>query len=61
MLAEIFMVRLEATARAGLPQEPLPSSNSPFVPFERGGGLAVKDGMKRLGELTPDNGPTQHD
>jgi len=31
MLAEIFMVRLEAAARALL--QPLPSSTSPFVPF----------------------------
>ena len=31
MLAEIFMMRLEAAARAL--QKPPPSSTSPFVPF----------------------------
>jgi hypothetical protein len=31
MLAEIFMVRLEATARVA--QETIPASNSRFIPF----------------------------
>jgi hypothetical protein len=49
MLAEIFMVRLEAKPRAL--QEKLPSSTSQFVPFNKEGQFAFKernDGLLRL-------------
>ena len=41
MLAEIFMVRLEAVAR--VPQEATCVSSSPFVPFVRDGQFRFKD------------------
>jgi hypothetical protein len=49
LLAEIFMVRLEAKPRAL--QEKLPSSTSQFVPFNKEGQFAFKernDGLLRL-------------
>ena len=42
MLAEIFMVRLEATGPVS--QEKLPSSNSQFVPFTPDTQLTFKKG-----------------
>jgi hypothetical protein len=50
MLAEIFMVRLEATPRPS--QELLPSSTSQFVPFNKEGQFVVKDRNDRLVEAT---------
>jgi hypothetical protein len=47
MLAEIFIVKLEATARGS--REPITSSNSPFVPFT-GGENVFKDRSKLLSE-----------
>jgi len=41
MLAEIFMVRLEAAAR--VPQEAAPVSSSHFVPFVRDGQFRFKN------------------
>jgi hypothetical protein len=51
MLAEIFMVRLEATARVS--NETLPTSPSQFVPFNKDGQFAFKDPEDRLVEPTP--------
>ena len=42
MLAEIFMVRLEATVSVS--QEKIPSSNSQFVPFTPDTQLTFKQG-----------------
>jgi hypothetical protein len=58
MLAEIFMVRLEATPRVS--QEILPSSNSQFVPFNKTGQFAFKDSKDRLVEPVRENASTQH-
>jgi len=54
MLAEIFMVRLEATPRVW--QEKLPSSTSQFVPFHKEGQFAFKDRKDRLVKATPQEG-----
>jgi hypothetical protein len=51
MLAEIFMVRLEATPRTS--QEKLPSSTSQFVPINKEGQFVFKDPKGRLVEATP--------
>ena len=51
MLAEIFMVRLEATPRPS--RELLPSSTSQFVPFNKEGQFVFKDRKDRLVEATP--------
>jgi hypothetical protein len=51
MLAEIFMVRLEATPRPS--QELLPSSTSQFVPFNKEGQFVFKDPKDRLIEAAP--------
>jgi hypothetical protein len=48
MLAEIFIVKLEATARGS--QEPITSSSSPFVPFTGGDENVFKDRSKLLAE-----------
>jgi len=48
MLAEIFMVRLEAAAR--VPEEMAPSSNTRFVPFTRNTQLTFKQSRNRLAE-----------
>jgi hypothetical protein len=45
MLAEIFMVRLEATSRVS--QEAAAASNSRFVPFISSGQFAFKDSGDR--------------
>jgi len=54
LLAEIFMVRLEATPRPS--QELLPSSTSQFVPFNKEGQFVFKDRKDRLVEATPQEG-----
>jgi hypothetical protein len=64
MLAEIFMMRLEAAARAAsVPLETLVSSNSVFVPFDGARQVALKDNAKRAPkrELStkPDRGAPQ--
>jgi hypothetical protein len=46
MLAEIFMVRLEAAAR--VPEEMAPSSNTRFVPFTPNRQLTFKQSRNRL-------------
>jgi hypothetical protein len=52
MLAEIFMMRLEAAPRP--PQEILPSSTSQFVPFNENGQFTFKEGKnRRVVESTP--------
>jgi hypothetical protein len=51
MLAEIFMVRLEAKPRAL--QEKLPSSTSQFVPFNKEGQFAFKERNDGLVEAIP--------
>jgi len=51
MLAEIFMVRFEATPRMW--QEKPPSSTSQFVPFHKEGQFVFKDRKDRLVEATP--------
>jgi hypothetical protein len=48
MLAGIFMVRLEATARVS--RETLRPSNSPFVPFSGSSQIRSKHGVDRLVE-----------
>ena len=48
MLAEIFMVRLEAAAR--VPEEMAPSSNTRFVPFTHNTQLTFKQSRNRLAE-----------
>ena len=48
MLAEIFIVRLEATVPVS--QEKLPSSNSQFVPFTPDTQLTFKKGRDRPAE-----------
>jgi Na+-transporting NADH:ubiquinone oxidoreductase subunit NqrF len=49
MLAEIFIMRLEATARAaGVLQQTLASSTSVFVPIDTGRQVAVKESKVRL-------------
>ena len=48
MLAEIFMVRLEAAAR--VPEEMAPSSNTRFVPFTPNTQLTFKHSRDRLAE-----------
>jgi hypothetical protein len=45
MLAEIFMVRLEAAQPPS--QEKLPSSTSQFVPFNQGGEFRFREGKDR--------------
>jgi hypothetical protein len=57
MLAEIFMVRLEATVRAS--QETLPPSNSPFVPFIGSNQVRFKDSGDRLVETVREKASTQ--
>ena len=57
MLAEIFIVRLEATARVS--QEMLPPSNSPFVPFTASSQVRFKDDMDRLVETVREKASTQ--
>lgn len=54
MLAEMFMVQLEAAARASLPKDMLPSSNSQFVPFVTGGQFEFKDRAKGTVEMPRD-------
>jgi hypothetical protein len=52
MLAEIFMMRLEAAPRPS--QETLPSSTSQFVPFNDNGQFTCKEGKDRpVVESTP--------
>jgi hypothetical protein len=52
MLAEIFMMRLEAAPRPS--QETLPSSTSQFVPFNDNGQFTFKEGKnRRVVESTP--------
>ena len=48
MLAEIFMVRLEAATR--VPEEMAPSSNTRFVPFTHNTQLTFKKSRNRLAE-----------
>ena len=48
MLAEIFMVRLEAAAR--VPEETAPSSNTRFVPFTPDTQLTFKQSWHRTAE-----------
>jgi hypothetical protein len=57
MLAEIFMVRLEAAARAL--QEPLPSSTSPFVPFSPEPKFTFKETSHRHAEAVREEPPLQ--
>jgi hypothetical protein len=45
MLAEIFMVQLEAEARAS--RDATPSGNSRFLPFVNGGQFVFRDSGKR--------------
>jgi hypothetical protein len=52
MLAEIFMVQLEATARVA--KETPPRSNTQFVPFIRSG--QFKDSRDRFVEPARDDG-----
>jgi hypothetical protein len=51
MLAEIFMLRLEATAR--ISQEILPSTTSKFMPFDRSDQFVFKDRRERPAEEAP--------
>jgi hypothetical protein len=55
MLAEIFMVWLEAKPRA--PQEKLPTSTSQFVPFNKEGQFAFKERNDGLVESIPQEAP----
>ncbi len=48
MLAEIFMVRLEAAAR--VPEEMAPSGNTRFVPFTPNRQITFKQSRDRLAE-----------
>ena len=57
MLAEIFMVRLEATARVS--QETPPPSNSRFVPFIGNSQFRFKDSGDRLVEAVREKASTQ--
>jgi hypothetical protein len=52
MLAEIFMVRLEATTRAS--QETAAASNSQFVPFITSGQFTFKDSGDRFAKPVQD-------
>jgi hypothetical protein len=58
MLAEIFMVRLEAAARAS--QEKAAQSNSRFVPFAVGNQFIFKDSKEQVVEPVREKVPTQH-
>jgi len=51
MLAEMFIVKLEAAARSCMPQQPLPSSNSQFVPFTSGNQFAFKGSVEPAVEV----------
>ena len=57
MLAEIFMVRLEAAARAS--QEKAAQSNSGFVPFADNSQV-FKDSGEQVVEPVREKVPTQH-
>jgi len=57
MVAEIFRVRLEATAR--ISQETLPPSNSGFVPFIGSGQIRFKDSGDRLVETVHEKASKQ--
>ena len=58
MLAEIFMVRIEAAARAS--QEKAAQSNSRFVPFADSSQFILKDSSEQVVEPVRDRVPTQH-
>ena len=55
MLAEIFMTRLEAAARAL--QKPPPSSTSPFVPFNPEPKFTFKETSHRHAEAVREERP----
>ena len=58
MLAEIFMVRLEAAARAS--QEKAGQSNSRFVPFTDGSQFIFKDSGEQVVEPVREKVPARH-
>jgi hypothetical protein len=58
MLAEIFMVQLEAAARAS--QATTLQSNSHFVPFATSSQFAFKGSSDRFAEPAPAKAPIQH-
>ena len=58
MLAEIFMVRLEAAARAS--EEKAAQSNSRFVPFGDSSHFFFKDSSEEVVEPWREKVPTQH-
>jgi hypothetical protein len=61
MLAEIFMVRLEAAARASQDsQEKAGQSNSRFVPFADGSQSIFKDSGEQVVEPMREKVPAQH-
>ena len=57
MLAEIFMVRLEAAARVS--QEKAAQSNSRFVPFADSSKFIFKDSREQVVEPLREKVPTQ--
>jgi hypothetical protein len=58
MLAEIFMVRLEAAARAS--EENAAQSKSRFAPFADSGQFVFKDSRGQVVEPVREKVPTQH-
>ena len=58
MLAEIFMVRLEAAARAS--QEKAGQSNSRFVPFADSSQFIFKDSGEQVVEPVREKVPARH-
>jgi hypothetical protein len=58
MLAEIFMVRLEAAARAS--EEKAALSNLRFVPFADSSQFVLKDSRERVVEPLREKAPAQH-
>jgi hypothetical protein len=58
MLAEIFMVRLEAAARAS--EEKAALSNLRFVPFADSSQFVLKDSREQVVEPLREKAPAQH-
>ena len=58
MLAEIFMVRLEAAARAD--KEKAGQSNSRFLPFADSSQFICKDGGEQVVEPVGEKVPARH-
>jgi hypothetical protein len=58
ILAEIFMVRLEAAARAS--REKAGQSNSRFVPFADSSQFIFRDGREQMVETAPEKVPARH-